>query len=118
MIPNLCAPQEVWSSRIRPVFTDANGISAMAQAAQTVGGEEAYEILSALNKLGLIGCFESAMTIAGKELSQSSSTPTLNRRDLKLMMKLASAVFNGCSETHFTPAQLAMLLEAASVIHP
>lgn len=55
--------------------------------------------------------------IAAKEISQSSSTPALNRRDLKLMTKLAGAVFNGCSKTHFTAFQLASLLEAASVVH-
>ncbi|KAK9808008.1 hypothetical protein WJX73_003113 [Symbiochloris irregularis] len=106
-----------WENRLKPSHTDVTGISAMAAAASIADGEHCYDVLSKLNRLGLIGDYRAALIICEKEIRQSSSTPTQNRRDLKLMTKLASAVFNGCGKTHFSAFQLASLLETASVVH-
>ncbi|KAK9808024.1 hypothetical protein WJX73_005709 [Symbiochloris irregularis] len=106
-----------WENRLKPSHTDASGVSAMAQAANTSDGELCYVLLRKLSRLGLVGDYRAALVIAEKELSQNSSNPTQNRRDLKLMTKLASAVFSSCDKQQFSAFQLASLLDAASVVY-
>ncbi|KAK9808032.1 hypothetical protein WJX73_007045 [Symbiochloris irregularis] len=106
-----------WTARLKATYTDGNGVSAMALAAQIREGEHCYTVLAKLCRLGLTPCWEAAMAIASKELSKTASTPNQNIRDVKLMTRLGAAIFHGCNKAYFTAVQLASLLEAAAYIH-